>query len=71
MTLYNHFYLLFTKNKTLIFVKAMVISLDLYLQCGLIKSLDILLLISVCYIYTLKQSEASKIEFTIIMVARI
>lgn len=35
MTLYNHFYLLFTKNKTPIFVKAMVISLDLYLQCGL------------------------------------
>ena len=62
MTLYNHFYLPFTKNKTLIFgfLKVMVISL-----------LDILLLIPQCYIYTIKQSEASKIKFTIIMVAKI
>ena len=49
MTLYNHFYLLFTKNKTLISVKVMVISL-----------VDILLLIPQCYIYIIKQSEASK-----------
>ena len=68
MILYNHFYILFTKNNNLIFVKTIVISFGPILTMWF-NLLDILLLISQCYIYTLRESEGSKIKFTVIMVA--